>query len=57
MEPYERARATVSVRAMRSGTLTIVACFHSKELSGVSGTMEVNVIAPEHFSVAGQQSV
>jgi len=46
MEPYEHARATVSVQAMRSGTLTIVACFHSKELGGVSGTAEINVIAP-----------
>jgi len=48
MEPYERAQATVSVRASRSGSLTIVACFHSKELSGVSGTADINVIEPEH---------
>jgi len=48
MEPYERAQATVSVEASRSGTLTIVACFHSKELGGVSGTTEINIIAPKH---------
>ena len=48
MEPYERAAATVTVKATRSGLLTIVACFHSKELGGVSGTTSVNVIEPEH---------
>lgn len=48
MEPYERAQATVTVTASRSGTLMIVACFHSKELGGVSGTMDINVIAPKH---------
>jgi len=47
MEPYERAQATVNVSATRSGVLTVVACFYSKELAGVSGTMDVNVIAPE----------
>ena len=47
MEPYERAQATVNVTATRGGTLTIVACFHSKELGGVSGTTEINVIAPK----------
>ena len=50
MEPYERARATVRVKAVRSGTLTVVACFHSRELSGVTGTMDINVIAPEHLA-------
>jgi len=47
MEPYERAGATVKVTAARSGYLTVVACFHSKELGGVSGTTDINVIAPE----------
>jgi len=52
MEPYERAEATVTVSASRSGNLTVVASFHSKELGGVSGTTEINVIAPEHHGLS-----
>jgi len=51
MEPYERARATVSVQAVRSGTRTIVASFHSKELGGITGSTEINVIEPEKLSI------
>ena len=53
MESYERAQATVNVTTSRSGTLTVVACFHSNELGGVSGTMDINVIAPEHHDLHG----
>jgi len=47
MEPYEHASATVKVTAARSGFMAVVACFHSKELGGVSGTVDINVIQPE----------
>jgi len=53
MEPFERAQATVKVSATRSGNLTVVACFHSKELGGVSGTTDINVIAPEKRETHG----
>ena len=56
MEPYERAEATLRVTATRSGSVMIVACFHSKELGGVSGTADINVIEPSGRHVSHEQT-